>query len=53
MPEHVANMKSDELKYIDIENPDFEIAVSLAYKVTNDNTHIPLFLKQSGKVIEK
>lgn len=47
VPEHMKNMKREDIVLINIEDEKYFIDMALAYKITNNNPVIQVFLKQA------
>lgn len=47
VPQHMKNMRREDMVLINIENDDYFIDMALAYKISNNNPAIQLFLKQA------
>lgn len=50
VPYHIRNMRRKDIVFINIESEDFFIDMAIAYKVSNNNPAIQLFLEQAKKV---
>jgi DNA-binding transcriptional LysR family regulator len=49
-PRHLKSMSLSDTAFIELNNEDFFIDISVAYRANNDNTTIPLFINQLGRI---